>query len=205
MPKAEGEGTVGKTQVFKADSLDWVVWLQQDPAVWPRARCLTSEAHLLLWVWTGRALHRGSLGGQSLLPGNSAWGTPCPVCAVCQGCAKSPLPDVRLTPLRKTKTSALTGSFVVSCPHLGRTKRGRAWNLNSYSLPVTTQHRESYGENPDCNRELHTLHVLTKLLLSLDVSLTQNSLGWRQMNIAILQDLSPIFYKNNHYTKLITL
>lgn len=85
-------------------------------------------------------------GGQS----NSAWGTHCPVSAVCQGCTQSPLPDHLLTQLWDTETSALTGSFVISCPRLGGTKRGGDWNLNSYLFPVTKLHRESHGENPVC-------------------------------------------------------
>ena len=63
-------------------------------------------------------LHRVSLGGKT----NSAWGTTDPVSAVCQGCAKFPLPDHLLTSLQNTKTLALTVSFVISCPHLGGTR-----------------------------------------------------------------------------------
>lgn len=139
-------GTVGKTQVFKADSIDWVVWLQEVLALWPGTWCLTSEVLVILQAWTGKVFHHGSLGEQT----NSAWGTHCPVSAVCQGSTQFPLPDHLLTQLWNAETSALTGSFVISHPHLAGTKRSRDWNLNSYLLSVTKLHRESPGENPVC-------------------------------------------------------
>ena len=43
--------TVGKTQVFKADSIDWVVWLQEVLALWPGACFLTS-------LWFGLLPHK---------------------------------------------------------------------------------------------------------------------------------------------------
>ena len=107
----------------------------------------------------------------------SSWGTTDPVSAVCQGCAKFPLPDHLLTPLQNTTTSVLTVSFVISCPHLGRTKRSRAWNLNSYSISVAMQHKRSYGENPTCYAERHTLHILKRLLLKFDISLIHTVLN----------------------------
>ena len=188
-------GTAGKTQVFKEDSLDWVVWLQQILALWPGAWCLTSEVVVILYAWTRKVFHHGSLWGQS----NSTWGTRCPVFAVCQGCKQSPLPDHLLTQLWNTETSALTGSFVISCPHLGGTKRGGDWNVNFYLLPVTILHWESYGENPACSGKWHTPPIFTKSKLNFDVSLTQINLEWGQVNVAFSQDLSPIFYRNIRY------
>ena len=108
-------------------------------------------------------------------------------------------PDHLLTQLWNTETSALTGSFVISCPHLGGTKRGGDWNVNSYLLPVTTLHWESYGENPACSGKWHTPPIFTKSILNFDVSLTQTNLEWGQVNVAFSQDLSPIFYRNIRY------
>lgn len=124
---------------------------------------------------------------------------PCLCCLPRLLSIQSPLPDHLLTQLWSTETSALTGSFVISCPHLGGTKRGRDWNVNSYLLPVTTLHRESYGENPVCSGKWHTLPMFTKSVLNFDVSLTQINLERRQVNVAFSQDLSPIFYRNIRY------